>query len=111
MRINLSAAMAALAASVFAVAPSFAQDGPTMWCQATADNGADASVYYSAFFSAGAHEAEVKARRFKVAAADEEISASAVTAKCTSAPNYEQAVATRNAAMKTAPGKVLSWEG
>ncbi|MDZ4761388.1 MAG: hypothetical protein SGJ21_09980, partial [Alphaproteobacteria bacterium] len=93
-------------------APAQAQDGPTMWCYAEAGDGAEAAVrVYSAFFSAGAHEAIVKARAFKSAVAAEQISASSVTATCLPAPNYETAVAARNAEMKKAPGKVTAWEG
>jgi hypothetical protein len=110
MRIILSS-LAVLAASALTFAPAQAQAGAFMWCQAKADNGAGATVYYSAFFSAGAHEAEVKARAFKSKVEGDEVSAAAVTAKCMPPASYEAAVAARNAAMKQEPGKVLSWEG
>jgi hypothetical protein len=110
MRIVLSAG-AALLAVVMSAAPSQAQGGAFMWCQATADNGAETTVYYSAFFAAGAHQAEVKARAFKAEVQDEEISAATVMAKCMAPADYDTVVAARNAAMKAAPGKVLSWEG
>ena len=82
-----------------------------MWCVAWSDNGAEKTYYYSAFFSAGAWEAERKALAFKSEVADEEISASTVTATCMAPAEYDKAVATRNAAMKAAPGTVLSWAG
>lgn len=111
MRIIFSAGVAVLAASMLVAAPSQAQGGSFMWCQATADNGADATTYYSAFFSAAAYQAEAKAKAFKSEVEDEEISAASVTAKCTLGADYDAAVASRNAAMKAAPGKVLDWEG
>lgn len=113
MRVSLaaSAAIVALVLS-FAAAPVQAQQGGTfMWCQATSTNGSESSVYYSAFFAAGAWEAERKANAFKAEIEDEEISAASVTAKCRAPVDYDAAVAARNAAMKAAPGKVLSWEG
>ena len=109
MRILLSAA--ALIASAFAAAPAQAQSGEFMWCVATADNGAEKSYYYSAFFPAGAWEAERKAFAFKSEVEDQGISAATVTATCMPPADYDAAVATRNAAMKAAPGTVLSWEG
>ena len=109
MRILLSAA--ALIALAFAAAPAQAQSGEFMWCVATADNGVEKSYYYSAFFAAGAWEAERKAFAFKSEAEDQEISAATVTATCMPPADYDAAVATRNAAMKAAPGTVLSWEG
>lgn len=110
MRVVLSVGMPMLAAAFFA-APVRAQDGAFMWCQATADNGAETTTYYSAFFPAGAHQAEAKARAFKSEVEDEEISAASVVAKCMTPADYESSVAARNAAMKAVPGKVLSWEG
>ncbi len=111
MRIVFSAAVVIIAASMLSVAPSQAQGGSFMWCQATADNGADTTTYYSAFFSAAAYQAETKAKAFKSEVEDEDISAASVTAKCTLGADYDAAVASRNAAMKAAPGKVLRWEG
>jgi hypothetical protein len=108
---RLSIAALALALSPFAAAPSQAQGGEFMWCVAWSDNGAEKTYYYSAFFSAGAWEAERKALAFKSEVADEEISASTVTATCMAPAEYDKAVATRNAAMKAAPGTVLSWAG
>jgi hypothetical protein len=110
MRTVLIAGLLA-ATTALAATPSQAQGGAFMWCQARADNGAQTSVYYSAFFSAGAHQAEVKARAFKSEVQDEEVSASTVTAKCMTPGSYDEVVAARNAAMKAEPGKVLSWEG
>lgn len=110
MRRTLITGAIALAVAVSA-APVYAQDGPTMWCQATADNGADSTVYYSAFFAGQSGQAEQKARAFKSVAEDEEVSAASVTAKCTAAKDYDEAVATRNAAMKAAPGAILDWAG
>lgn len=109
MRIVLSG-LTAIAASVLAIAPAQAQGGGFMWCQATAENGAEKTAYYSAFFAAGAHEAEVKARAFKVEVG-KQASGATVTAKCMAPGSYEEVVAARNAAMKAAPGKVVSWEG
>jgi hypothetical protein len=68
-------------------------------------------IFYSAFFPAGAWEAERKALAFKSEVEDQEISAAAVTATCLRPADYDAAVATRNAAMKAAPGTVVSWEG
>lgn len=108
---RLSLAALALALTSFAAAPSQAQGGEFMWCVAWSDNGAEKTYYYSAFFSAGAWEAERKAVAFKAEVEDAEISASTVSATCMAPAEYEKAVATRNAAMKAAPGNVLSWEG
>lgn len=82
-----------------------------MWCQATAVNGAETTAYYSAFFSAAAHQTEVKARAFKSEVQGSVAAAATVTAKCMTPASYDEVVAARNAAMKAAPGKVLSWEG
>jgi len=111
MRIVLSAGVAIVAAATLTAAPSQAQSGSFMWCQATADNGAESTTYYSAFFSAAAYQAETKAKAFKSEIEDEEISAATVTANCTVSADYDAAVASRNAAMKAAPGKVVGWEG
>ena len=111
MRLSLAVAIA-LAMTSFAAAPSQAQGGGAfMWCMAWTDNGADKTYYYSGFFSAGAWEAERKALKFKSEVEDDEISATKVTATCMEPADYDKAVAVRNAAMKAAPGKVLSWEG
>lgn len=110
MRVILSVA-AVMFAMGFGGAPAQAQGGAFMWCQATADNGAETTTYYSAFFSAGAWEADRKAVGFKSEVEDEEISAAKVTAKCMAPADYDTAVAARNAAMKSAPGSVLSWAG
>ncbi len=110
MRLLICAGAAVLVAMV-SVAPSQAQGGAFMWCQATADNGAEKTVYYSAFFSAGAWEADRKALAFKSEVEDEEISAATVTAKCMAPADYDTVVAARNAAMKAAPGTVLNWAG
>jgi hypothetical protein len=109
MRILLSAA--AILAATLAATPAQAQDGEFMWCVATADNGAEKSYIYPAFFPAGAWEAERKALAFKMEIEDQQVSAAAVTATCLPPADYDTAVATRNAAMKAAPGTVLSWEG
>jgi hypothetical protein len=111
MRLSLAAGAVVLAVSSITAIPAQAQGGAFMWCQATADNGADTTVYYSAFFSAGAWEADRKALAFKSEVEDAEVSASSVTAKCMAPADYDAAVAARNAAMKAAPGTVLSWEG
>lgn len=108
MRIRLPAAFLA---ALLTAAPAQAQGGEFMWCAATADNGADKTYYYSAFFPAGTWEAERKANAFKSEVEDQEISAAAVTATCMPPAEYDMAVATRNAAMKSAPGTILGWEG
>lgn len=111
MRIAIFTGAVAIAAAMLTAAPSQAQGGSFMWCQATADNGADSTTYYSAFFAAQAYQADAKAKAFKSEVEDEEVSAASVTAKCTLGADYDTAVAGRNAAMKSAPGKVLDWEG
>lgn len=111
MRVAISTGAVALAISLCTAAPTQAQGGEFMWCAAWADNGADKEYFYSGFFAAGAWEAERKALAFKSEVADEEISAATVKATCMAPAAYDQAVATRNAAMKSAPGKILSWEG
>lgn len=109
MRLLLSSA--AVFAATLASPASHAQGGEYMWCLATADNGTEKTYYYSAFFPAGAWEAERKAFAFKVEVEAQEISAAEVTAMCMPPADYDAAVATRNAAMKSAPGTVMSWEG
>lgn len=97
-------------AGAFAAAPAQAQQGGTyMWCTAWTEGEADKAYYYSAFFAAGAWEADRKAFAFKVEI--EKTSPSKVKATCVPPADYDMAVATRNAAMKGAPGKVLSWAG
>lgn len=110
MRLSLTIAAAFLAAANVA-APGHAQGGEFMWCQASADNGDTQTIYYSAFFAAGAWEAEKRARAFKSVVEDEEISAVSVKATCSAPTEYSVAVADRNAAMKAAPGTVLDWAG
>jgi hypothetical protein len=110
MRIALAIGAIALATSAFAAMPAQAQqDGTYMWCTAWTETGAEKAYYYSAFFAAGAWEAERKALAFKVEI--EKASASKAKATCMAPAEYDVAVATRNAAMKGAPGKVLSWAG
>jgi len=53
----------------------------------------------------------VKARAFKSEVQGSVAAAATVTAKCMTPASYDEVVAARNAAMKAAPGKVLSWEG
>ncbi|HOY79744.1 MAG TPA: hypothetical protein PLN33_18145 [Hyphomonadaceae bacterium] len=110
MRLFLAASAILLATSTFAAAPARAQQGGTyMWCTAWTEAPAEKAYYYSAFFAAGAWEAERKAFAFKVEI--EKTSASKVKTTCMPPAEYDMAVATRNAAMKGAPGKVLSWAG
>jgi len=110
MRLFLAASAILLATSTFAAAPARAQQGGTyMWCTAWTEAPAERAYYYSAFFAAGAWEAERKAFAFKVEI--EKTSASKVKTTCMPPAEYDMAVATRNAAMKGAPGKVLSWAG
>jgi hypothetical protein len=116
MRFVLSAGVAALAAAVTA-APAQAQGGEFMWCVAWTDTEtvADKS-YYSAFFAAGAWEADRKAFAFKNFAAksavgDTQASPLALKASCMAPAGLDAATASRNVAMKAAPGTVLSWEG
>lgn len=112
MRIVLSAGAAMIVGSMLAAAPGQAQQGGEyMWCAAWADNGAEKTYYYSGFFAAGAWEADRKAQAFKSEVEDAEISAASVKAACMAPAPYDTAVAARNAAMKSAPGTVLSWEG
>lgn len=112
MRVAIFTGAIALATVMSAIAPSQAQQGGTfMWCAAWSDNGVEKAYYYSGFFAAGAWEADRKALEFKSEVADEEISASTVKATCMAPAAYDVAVAARNAAMKSAPGTILSWEG
>lgn len=109
MRIVMTAA---LVAAVLGSGAASAQGGGNyMWCAAWADNGTEKTYFYSGFFAAEAWQAERKALAFKSEVEDEEISAAKVTATCMPPAEYNGAVATRNAAMKGAPGKVLNWEG
>lgn len=110
MRMIIAAGAILVAWSPFAAAPAQAQQGGTyMWCTAWTEGAAPKTFYYSAFFAAGAWEAERKALAFKVEV--EEVTASKVKATCMPPAEYDMAVATRNAAMKGAPGQVLSWAG
>lgn len=109
MRPFLSAA--AVFTAALAAPSAHAQGGEFMWCGATADNGAVKAYYYSAFFPAGAWEADRKAFAFKREVEEQEISAAEVTAFCMPPADLDMATATRNAAMKSAPGTVLNWEG
>ncbi|MDP3492152.1 MAG: hypothetical protein Q8R82_03495 [Hyphomonadaceae bacterium] len=110
MRLIISAAAMLLATSTFTAAPAQARQGGTfMWCTAWTEGAAEKAYYYSAFFAAGAWEADRKAFAFKVEI--EKTSASKVKATCMAPAEYDMAVATRNAAMKGAPGTVLSWAG
>ena len=110
MRLIISAAAVMLATSTLAAVPAQAQQGGTyMWCTAWTEGAAEKAYYYSAFFAAGAWEAERKAFAFKVEI--EKTSVSKVKATCMPPAEYDMAVATRNAAMKGAPGTVLSWAG
>lgn len=92
----------------FAATPVQAQDGAFMWCQATVGGARDKITYYSGFYSAGPDQAEVKARAFKSEVEDMELSALAVSAKCMALADYDTAVASRDAAMRAAPGEVLN---
>lgn len=110
MRIAFAAGAILLATSAFAAVPAQAQQGGTyMWCTAWTEAPAEKAYFYSAFFAAGAWEAERKAFAFKVEV--EKTSTAKVKSTCMAPAEYDMAVATRNAAMKGAPGKVLSWAG
>ena len=110
MRLMIAAGAVLLATSTLAAAPSHAQQGGAyMWCTAWTEGEADKAYYYSAFFAAGAWEADRKAFAFKVEI--EKTSPTKVKTTCMPPAEYDMAVATRNAAMKGAPGKVLSWAG
>lgn len=91
--------------------PAHAQGGAFMWCQATAEKDGKTSHFYSAFFSAAAWQAERKALGFATELKKSEAAGAEVVAKCMEPADYDAVVAARNAAMKAAPGKVLSWEG
>ena len=110
MRFLLSAGFAAIVAATVTT-PAQAQGGTFMWCVAWTDTGTEKAYYYSGFFAAGAWEAERKAIAFKSKAAGEGVSVSTLKATCMPPAEYETAVATRIAAMKSAPGKILGWEG
>ncbi len=99
-----------VAGLTLAAAPARAEQGGTyMWCAAWTEAPADKAYFYSAFFPAAAWEADRKAFAFKVEI--EKTSESKVKATCMAPAEYDAAVATRNAAMKGAPGKVLNWAG
>lgn len=108
MRLTIAAIL--LAASLFAAMPAQARQGGTfMWCTAWTEVETGKTFFYSAFFPAGAWEADRKALAFKNHV--EKANAIKVKATCMAPAAYEAAVATRNAAMKGAPGKILAWEG
>ncbi len=111
MRMTPFAATAALTASIFSAALAQAQGGSFMWCMAWTENDAEKAYFYSAFFSAGAWEAERKALAFKNEVEGKESGGAMVKTTCMAPAEYDKAVATRNAAMKAGPGKVLSWAG
>ena len=94
----------------FAATPVQAQDGAFMWSQATVGGARDKITYYSGFYSAGPDQAEAKAkaRAFKSELEDMELSALAVSAKCMALADYDTAVASRDTAMRAAPGEVLN---
>lgn len=101
----------AFAFSPFAAMPAQAQGGAFMWCHAAAVKDGKTSNFYSAFFSAAAWQAERKALGFVAELKKSEAAGAEVTAKCMDPTDYDAVVAARNAAMKAAPGKVVSWEG
>ncbi|MFZ4684586.1 MAG: hypothetical protein ACOYMK_03125 [Hyphomonadaceae bacterium] len=107
MRVFLSVSAAMLVAA-FAETPVQAQDGAFMWCQATVGAGRDKVTYYSGFYSAAADQADAKARAFKSEVEAMELSALAVSAKCMALADYDTAVASRDAAMRAAPGELLN---
>ncbi len=102
---------AALFAGVLGAGSASAQGGAFMWCSAAAETGGETAHYYSAFFSAGAWEADRKALAFSNAIKKDHAPDAKITATCAEPADYQAVVAARNAAMKAAPGKVLSWEG
>lgn len=106
MRLFLSAAILAAAAPA-----AQAQGGEFMSCTATADKGTEKTYYFSALFLAGAWEADRKAFTLNREVEERDISAATVTAACMPPADYDTAITTRNAAMRAAPGTVLSWEG
>jgi hypothetical protein len=110
MRLMLAASMLSLAMSAFTAAPAEARQGGTfMWCTAWTEGEGEKAYFYSAFFPAGAWEADRKAIAFRNHV--EKANPVKVKSTCMPPAEYDAAVASRNAAMKGAPGKVLSWEG
>lgn len=111
MRLTIAAGTLLLAISAITVAPAQARQGGTfMWCTAWTEAATDKAYFYSGFFAAEAWQAERKAFAFKV---DVEKAHAGIKVKSTCMPpaDHNAAVATRNAAMKAAPGKILNWEG
>lgn len=112
MRIALAAAAIVVATSAFNGVPAQAQQGGTfMWCTAWTEKEANRAYFYSAFFAAGSWETERRALSFKLAVQTKEAGVGVVKATCMEPEEYDRAVAMRNAAMKAAPGKIISWEG
>lgn len=110
MRLTIAAATMLIATSAMIAAPAQARQGGTfMWCTAWTEGETGKAYFYSAFFPAGAWEADRKALAFKNHV--EKANAIKVKATCMPPADYDAAVASRNAAMKGAPGKVLTWEG
>ena len=110
MRLMIAAGAVLLATSAISGAPAQARQGGTfMWCTAWTEAATDKAYFYSGFFAAEAWQAERKAFAFKVDV--EKAHAVKVKSTCMPPADYNAAVATRNAAMKSAPGKVLTWEG
>ncbi len=110
MRLIVAAAAILAATSTFAAVPAQAQQGGTyMWCTAWTEAPAEKAYFYSAFFAAEAWQADRKAFAFKVEI--EKTNPVKVKTTCMPPAAYDAAVAARNAAMKSAPGKVLAWEG
>lgn len=110
MRTIITAATILFATATSGAMPAQAQQGGTyMWCAAWTEAPADKAYFYSAFFPAAAWESDRKAFAFKVEV--EKVSPVNVKATCMPPAEYDAAVATRNAAMKGAPGTVLSWAG
>jgi len=114
MRIALTTAAILLSTSACLATPVQAQQGGQyMWCTAWTDTGTDTAAaktfYYSAFFAAGAWEADRKAFAFKTEV--EKTSGAKVKSTCMPPADYDRAIATRNLAMKSAPGQILTWAG
>lgn len=110
MRLIAAASAILLATTAFAAAPAQArQGGAFMWCTAWTEAPTDKAYFYSGFFAAEAWQADRKAFAFKVDV--EKAHAVKVKSTCMPPADYNAAVATRNAAMKSAPGKILTWEG
>lgn len=104
--------LAAIAATVAAAAPAQAQTGATsMWCVAWTEDAATRVYFYSDFFSAGAPEIPNKELAFKNKVERDDSNGLTVKTSCFAPVEHNQAVATRNAARKAAPGKVLLWRG